>query len=144
MNNMLDLLMNIFNNLSIVTNEENNIQQLDFTKKEDIDKLDKAIDSLINNDFLKNLININLLKDIQSQAHKKFEESEAKKKAEEEKKKVPERPSLLVPEKIKNNITNYACEYMNTMILPYANLTQNQVQDILSGLVDFGCWIYNR
>ena len=144
MNNMLDLLMNLFNNLSVVTNEENNLQQLDFTKKEDVDKLDKAIDSLVNNDFLKNLINVDLLKDIQAQVHKKFEESEAKKKAEEEKKKVPTRPSLLVSEKIKNNITNYACEYMNTMILPYSNLTQNQVQDILSGLVDFGCWIYNR
>ena len=156
MNNTFELLTNLFNNLGSMIDTNNSIEKLDFTKKEDVEKLDKAISIIKNSDnaFIKLIIDEDALNKIQQNAHKIYNESEQKKleaKRLEEKKKIealnrqkrPMRPQLLVSENIKKSITNYACEYMNTMILPYSNLKQNQVQDILNGLIDFACWIYN-
>ena len=141
-NNLFSLLSGIAKAL----NESGEIHQLDFTNKEDVDKLDNAIKVLKENQFFGNLFGTDLFDGIQEKAHKIYEESEAKKKRkeEEEKKKYPIRPQLTVSDQIRKNITDFACEYLNTMILPYANLKEKQVEDILNGLVDFGCWIYNK
>ena len=139
-------LFSFLTGLAKAMNESGEYQQLDFTKKEDVDKLDNAIKTLKENQFFSGLFGSDLFDGIQEKAHKIYDESEAekKRKEEEEKKKYPIRPQLAVSEGIRNNITNLACEYLNTMILPYANLKEKQVEDILNGLVDFGCWIYNK
>jgi len=140
-------LFNLLAGLAKAMNESSKYQQLDFTKKEDIDKLDNAIKILKENEFFSNLFGKDMFDGIQEKAHKIYNESveEKKRKEEEERrKKYPIRPQLTVSENIKNNITNLACEYLNTMILPYANLKEKQVEDILNGLIDFGCWVYNK
>lgn len=137
-------LFNFLTELSKAISESNNYQQLDFTKKEDVDKLDNAIKTLKENKFFSNLFGNNLFDELQEKAHKIYEDECKKKLDEEEKKKVPVRPQLTVSDNIRKNITNLACEYLNTMILPYANLKENQVKDILNGLIDFGCWVYNK
>lgn len=131
---------NLVRELSKSLNNNEAIQQLDFTKKEDVEKLDNAIETLRNNEFFSNFFGEDLFEELQDKAHNIY--AEAHKKDEEDK--TPVRPQLQVSDKIKKQITNLAIEYMNTMILPYANLNQNQVQDILNGLLDFGCWIYKK
>jgi len=141
---------NLFNFLTGIAKalyENEEYQQLDFTKKEDVDKLDNAIKTLKENQFFSNLFGNDLFDGLQEKAHKIYEDSEAEKKRKEEeerRKKYPIRPQLAVSENIRINITNLACEYLNTMILPYANLKEKQVEDILNGLIDFGCWVYNK
>ena len=136
-------LFSFLTGLAKAMNESGDYQQLDFTKKEDVDKLDNAIKVLKENQFFGNLFGTELFDGIQEKAHKIYEEAEKKRKEDEEKK-HPIRPQLAVSEKIRKNITDLACEYLNTMILPYANLKEKQVEDILNGLIDFGCWIYNK
>lgn len=134
-NNLFSLLAGIAKAMS----ESGNYNKLDFTKKEDVEKLDNAIETLKKNEFFSSLFDFDLFDELQKKAHKIYNDA----KKEEEKKKVPTRPQLLVSDKIKKNITDLACTYMNTMILPYTNLNEKQVEDILNGLIDFGCWIYN-
>ena len=136
-------LFSFLTGLAKAMNESGDYQQLDFTKKEDVDKLDNAIKVLKENQFFGNLFGTELFDGIQEKAHKIYEEAEKKRKEDEEKK-HPIRPQLAVSEKIRKNITDLACEYLNTMILPYANLKEKQVEDILNGLIDFGCWVYNK
>ena len=138
-NNLFSFLTGIAKAMS----ESGEYQQLDFTKKEDVDKLDNAIKTLKGNQFFSNLFGNDLFDGLQEKAHKIYDEAEKKRIEEEAKNKVPTRPQLLVSDKIKKNITDLACTYMNTMILPYTNLKQKQVEDILNGLIDFGCWIYD-
>ena len=131
-------LFSLLSNLSKVVNESGKIDTLDFTKKEDVEKLDNAVKTLKSNEFFANIFGEDLLDTLQEKAHKVYND------AHKEEDKTPTRPQLLVSEKIRRNITNLACEYLNTMILPYSELTEKQVQDILNGLVDFGCWMYNK
>jgi len=137
-------LFKFFAELAKSMNESGNYQQLDFTKKEDVEKLDNAIKTLKENKFFSDLFGNDLFNGLQEKAHKIYEDECKKKLDEEEKKKVPTRPQLMVSDNIRKNITNLACEYLNTMILPYAQLKENQVKDILNGLIDFGCWVYNK
>lgn len=136
-------LFSFLTGLAKTMNESGDYQQLDFTKKEDVDKLDNAIKVLKENQFFGNLFGSDLFDGIQEKAHNIYKEAEKKRKEEEEKK-HPVRPQLAVSENIRKNITDLACEYLNTIILPYANLKEKQVEDILNGLIDFGCWVYNK
>lgn len=137
---IMNQFFNLVRELSKSLNNNEAIQQLDFTKKEDVEKLDNAIETLRNNEFFSNFFGEDLFKELQDKAHNIYDKAH-KKDVED---KIPVRPQLQVSDKIKKQITNLAIEYMNTMILPYANLNQNQVQDILNGLLDFGCWIYKK
>jgi hypothetical protein len=131
-------LFNFLTGLAKAMNESGEYQQLDFTKKEDVEKLDNAIKTLKENQFFSELFGNDLFDGLQEKAHKVYEA------AHKDDKKVPTRPQLLVSDAIRNNITNLACEYLNTMILPYSNLKEKQVEDILNGLIDFGCWVYKK
>lgn len=131
-------LFNFLTGLAKAMNESGEYQQLDFKKKEDVEKLDNAIKTLKENKFFSELFGNDLFDGLQEKAHKVYEE------AHKDDNKVPTRPQLLVSEAIRRNITNLACEYLNTMILPYASLKEKQVEDILNGLIDFGCWIYKK
>ena len=81
MNNTFELLTNLFNNLGSIIDTNNSIEKLDFTKKEDVEKLDKAISIIKNSDnaFIKLIIDEDALNKIQQNAHKIYNESEQKK-----------------------------------------------------------------
>jgi len=138
--------MNIMNNgffkfLNDLSNELNQgtVDTLDFTKKEDVEKLEKAVKTLKTNDFFGTLFGDDLLDTLLEKAYNIYNE------AHKNDKKVPERPSTKSPENIKNNIKKLATEYVETTICPYVkNMDENQKNEVIDSLFEFGCWIYNK
>ena len=120
--------------------DEPKIEKLDLSKEEDVEKLNKNIEDmkqLINESpFLQSFINIfnPLLEDLTKELKQK-EEKEVK----------SDRPCDNVPEKIKNNITNYAVEYFDNVIYPKLDeLDESKRKSVIEALTDFGCWLYNK
>ena len=112
-------------------------QTLDFTKKEDVDKLDNAIKEIQDNEFFSSIFGNNFLTDIQEKAHKIYNDAH--------KKKTPVRPSTNVSDNVKNNIRKLATEYVNTTINPYVkDMTNEQCNEIIDSLFEFGCWMYQK
>lgn len=113
-------------------------KQLDFSKKEDIDKAKKYIEEIENNELMTLLVGENLIKSIKDY----IEESYAKL----NKKQHPQRPSLSTSEDVKKNIAKIVQEYTNTMVFPYIkeDVNDKQKHDIVDSLYEFACWMYNR
>ena len=135
----MEELLNLFDNLlSSFDTLENKVEELDFTKKEDIEKLDAAIENLKSSSIVKLFISDEVLDNISKKAHQIYDESN--------KKKLSVQPSLNVEDKIKNQITNLATEYVNTVIYPnlYSELDPKKYKDLVDSLTDFGCWIYKK
>jgi len=123
--------------LSEFINSDNDVQTLDFTKKEDVEKLENAVKTLRNNEFFKTLFDDNLFDVLLDKAHKIYEEAH--------KKVGPERPSLKASKEVKSIIKGFANQYVKENIEPYAKeLTDQQKNDIIDSLFEFGCWIYNK
>lgn len=141
MNNFLSLLDTLVGNLALekeLFNTTNNLEKMDFTKKEDLDKLDDAIKS-IKEYGLDFIFSNDLLDKLYQKAHQIYDESH------KEAKKLPTQPSKIVSEKIKNQITNLAVEYVNKMILPNLDgMDSKKYKNLVDSLTDFGCWIYNK
>ena len=141
MNKFLSLLDTLVDNLDLekeLFNTTNNLEKMDFTKKEDLDKLDDAIKS-IKEYGLDFIFSNDLLDKVYQKAHKIYDDSH------KEIKKLPEQPSKVVSEKIKNQITNLAVEYVNKMIFPNLDgMNSTKYKNLVDGLTDFGCWIYNK
>ena len=130
-----------FKFLNDLSNELNQgtVDTLDFTKKEDVEKLEKAVKTLKTNDFFGTLFGDDLLDTLLEKAYNIYNE------AHKNDKKVPERPSTKSPENIKNNIKKLATEYVETTICPYVkNMDENQKNEVIDSLFEFGCWIYNK
>jgi len=128
-------LFNFLSNLADEIHEGSVYDKLDFTKKEDVEKLDNAIEVLKDNDFFNSIFGEDIFDELQSKAHEIYEESN---------KKVPTRPSSNVSAKIKTNVHKLATEYVDKNIDPYINLTDEQKDEIIDSLYEFGCWIYNK
>ncbi len=130
--NLLDNIMNTLNTLSLIDTPDLK-DELDFTKKEDLDKLDDAIDALKSNKWFMSLMDSSLLDEIKTQAHKIYNESQQKKETD-------------VPETVKNTIINLATEYVNTKIVPEMDTTLNATtyKAIVDTFADFGTWIYKK
>ena len=129
-------LFNFLSNLADEIYEGSVYDKLDFTKKEDVEKLDNAIEVLKDNDFFNSLFGEEIFDELQTKAHKIYEESN---------KKVPTRPSSNVSDDVKDNIRKLAHEYVKTKITPYVkNITNEQYNEIIDSLFEFGCWIYNK
>ena len=129
--NLLDNIMNTLNTLSLIDTPDLK-DELDFTKKEDLDKLDDAIDALKSNKWFMSLIDSSLLDEVKTQAHKIYNESQQKKETD-------------VPETVKNTIINLATEYVNTKIAPEIDgLDSSTYKAMVDGLADFGIWIYKK
>lgn len=125
---MLELLNNIVRLLEDPTYED----KLDFTKKEDLDKLDNAIEDLKNNKLFMTFVDDGLLDEIKEQAHRIYNESQQKKETD-------------VPETVKNTIINLATEYVNTKIAPEMDtLNATTYKAIVDTFADFGTWIYKK
>ena len=117
----------------------NDVQTLDFTKKEDVEKLEKAVETLKTNDFFGGLFGKDLLDSLLEKANQIYIE------AHKDDQKAPVRPSSTTPDTIKNSIRKFATEYVDTTITPYVkNMEEEQKNDIIDSLFEFGCWIYNK
>jgi len=135
-NNLFKFLSNL---MEEITNNQK-VQQLDFTKKEDVEKLDNTIKFLKENKFLSSFFNNDIFEELQDKAHKIYEDS-----LKNQKKEQPQRPSDEIPEKIKNNIHKLAKEYVDTTINPYIdNLSETQYNEIIDSLSEFACWMYKK
>ena len=130
-----------FNFLNNLNNELNTskIESLDFTKKEDVEKLEKAVEILKTNDFFGTLFGNDLFDTLLNKAHQIYFE------AHKNDKKAPQRPSLITPQPIKENVKKLAEKYVNETIVPYVkNIQENQKNEIIDSLFEFACWMYNK
>lgn len=130
---------NFLNALADDLNDNGVIDTLDFTKKEDVEKLEKAVETLKTNDFFGSLFGEDLFDTLLEKAYKIYNDAHKNEKS------APQRPSLKSPENVKNTVKKLANEYVETTIVPYVkNIDETQKNDIIDSLYEFGCWIYNR
>ena len=130
-----------FKFLNDLSQELNNgsVETLDFTKKEDVEKLEKAVETLKTNEFFSTLFGEDLFDTLLEKAHQIYFE------AHKNDKKAPQRPSLSSPENVKATVKKLANEYIETTIAPYIkNMDEKQKNEIIDSLFEFGCWIYNK
>jgi len=126
------------NNLSQELNN-GSVETLDFTKKEDVEKLEKAVETLKTNEFFGTLFGEDLFDTLLEKAHQIYFE------AHKNDKKAPQRPSVTTSKVIQNNVKKLAIEYVETTVTPYVkNMDEKQKNDIIDSLFEFGCWIYNK
>ena len=119
-----------------------NTDKLDFTKKEDVDKLNDTIDELKSYDLFSTFFGdeyTKFLDSLQDYADKTYEESH------KDDVKEPEKPSSkLKNDVMKEKLQKLTSEYVDEVIKPNAKLTDEQIKSVLEGLFEFACWIYNR
>lgn len=130
---------NFLNALADDLNDNGVIDTLDFTKKEDVEKLEKAVETLKTNDFFGSLFGEDLFDTLLEKAYKIYNDAHKNEKS------APKRPSLSSPENVKTTVKKLANEYVETTIVPYIkNMDETQKNDIIDSLYEFGCWVYNR
>ena len=132
----MNSLFKFLNDLSENLSKNTQIETLDFTKKEDVEKLENAIDKLKSSPFLSQFFDNDIFDALLEKANKIYNESH--------KQTAPKRPSIDVNEKVKNNVLNIVNEYVDTMITPYIQLDDTKKQDIIDSLFEFACWMYNK
>lgn len=119
-----------------------NTDKLDFTKKEDVEKLHDTIDELKSYDLFSTFFGneyTKFLDSLQDYADKTYEESH------KDELKEPEKPSSkLKNDVMKEKLQKLTSEYVDEVIKPNAKLTDEQLKSVLEGLFEFACWIYNR
>ena len=119
-----------------------NTDKLDFTKKEDVEKLHDTIDELKSYDLFSTFFGdeyTKFLDSLQDYADKTYEESH------KDDIKEPEKPSSkLKNDVMKEKLQKLTSEYVDEVIKPNAKLTDEQIKSVLEGLFEFACWIYNR
>ena len=125
--------------LSEFINSDDEVQTLDFTKKEDVEKLEKAVETLKDNEFFSALFDDSLFDVLLDKAHKIYEE------AHKDDDKGPKRPSSNVSKDVKKIVKGLATQYIAENVEPYVkSLTEEQKNEIIDSLFEFGCWIYNK
>ena len=119
-----------------------NTDKLDFTKKEDVEKLHNTVDELKSYDLFNTFFcdeYTKFLDSLQDYADKTYEESH------KDDAKEPEKPSSkLKNDVMKEKLQKLTSEYVDEVIKPNAKLTDEQIKSVLEGLFEFACWIYNR
>lgn len=119
-----------------------NTDKLDFTKKEDVEKLHDTVDELKSYDLFSTFFGdeyAKFLDSLQDYADKTYEESH------KDDVKEPEKPSSkLKNDVMKEKLQKLTSEYVDEVIKPNAKLTDEQIKSVLEGLFEFACWIYNR
>lgn len=145
------------------------VNKLDFTKKEDLDKLVEAVDTFKKADsgllgmvktFVGDSLNDtldNVVEAAQQEYAKAHKDDTVKPKAltgtipvrkeidkSAVKPGIPARPSDKTPDEIQHNLVKLVNDYVTEKIEPTANLTEEQIESVSDGLFEFACWIYNR
>lgn len=117
--------------------------KMDFTKKEDLEKLRKAVNDLKNdnNPFVTLVKNIagpvynETLDTILANAENEYKNAQ----------KTVLRPSAKLNDKSKEQIAKITKEYIDTIVVPnFNNINKEQVESITDALFEFACWIYTR
>jgi len=150
----------LFENLDTSMFKLNN-EVIDLASKEGLDKFNKKLDELEENEFgklflehitgkkiyelrdlAKNYYDINNPKDV------KVDESlkEVKQDLKELPKKEFDRPSKHIDINVGLQIHKLVQEYIDTKIKPYAKgiMSEKSINDAYAGLYEFACWIYNK
>lgn len=123
--------------------KNSDLEKLDFSKKEDVEKAEKILNEA--KEWFGDLFNTDTLDYLIDKIHEIHEKKQEELKKKEEQKKLPIQPSIEVSEKVKNNITNMAVEYVDTMIYPNIdNFTEDKRKNVIDALVDFACWMYKK
>ena len=134
---MSNILLELMKNIE---NLEDKKTVLDFTKKEDLEKLENATESLRNNSLFSDFFEDEIFDTILEKARKVYNNAH-KEPAQ------PIKPSTKVSENIKKNVHNLANEYVNTFIVPYISkesMTDEIKHDMIDALYEFGCWVYQK
>jgi len=124
--------------------ENNNVQKLDFTKKEDLEKLENSIKTLRENSLFNCFFEDSVFDTLLAKAKKIYNDAH---KQDLNKQMQPVKPSTNVNNNVKNNCFKLANEYVNKMIVPYINtdfMTPETKKDMIDALYEYGCWIYQK
>lgn len=136
-----------------------NCDNIDLSTKEGLDKFNKYLDTLEENEFGKVFLEYitgkkiyelrDLAKnyfDINNSKSKTPEVDESLKEVKQEEPKEFDRPSKHIDVNIGLQIHKLVQEYIDTMIKPYAKNIMNEksINDAYAGLYEFACWIYNK
>lgn len=135
---MGNILLEIMKNVDDLENLENN-RILDFTKKEDIEKLENAINSLRKTSLFSCFFEDSIFDNLLEKAKKIYNDAHQPKE--------PIKPSTKVSDNIKKNVNKLANEYVNTFIVPYVKketMTEEIKHDMIDALYEFGCWVYQK
>lgn len=141
---------------------ENDLESIDLSTDEGLEKFNKSLDELNNYDLGIFGVFLDELRDLGSKLHDKLKEAEKKKKEEEKQKTKSDlidrnlidhstgqdfkRPSESLSIDKKLTLHKIVQEYIDTMIKPYnhGTLTNNQINDAYAGLYEFGAWVLNK
>lgn len=132
-----DLLSSLFN--------LDDVKELDFTKKEDLDKLKNVVATLKKGDnplfnmiasiFGQETFDDKLLDKLIEHATQVYNDAH--------KNDIVEKPSTKVSDKMQCQIGKLTEEYINTMLLK-GEFTEAQLRAIYNSLFEFACWIYSK
>lgn len=136
--------------------------KLDFSKREDLERLKEAVSDLKNSDnsilsFVKSYMGVdefnNTLDGIVNSAQTIYNKSNKndevtnkiiRKEIDKSEDDCPNKPSYKVSEEMQKQIGSITYEYLKNIIIPNADLTKQQLDSIYEGLFEFACWIYTR
>lgn len=132
-----DLLLSFFN--------LDDVKELDFTKKEDLDKLKNVVATLKKGDnhLLNMIASIFGQKMFDDKLLDKLVEHATQVYNDAHKNDIVEKPSTKVSDKMQCQIGKLTEEYINTMLLK-GEFTEAQLRAIYNSLFEFACWIYNK
>lgn len=136
--------------------------KLDFSKREDLERLKEAVSDLKNSDnsilnFVKSYMGadefnktlddiVNSAQNIYNKSNKKIEltDNSITRKEIDKSEDTVTKPSNKVSEEMQKQIGSITYDYLKNIIIPNANLTKQQLDSIYEGLFEFACWIYTR
>lgn len=146
MTNLMSFLSDLdLNELSKYLNDDYStvVNKLDFTKKEDLDKLTEAVNTFKTSDSaMIQLVKSFMGEELDETLDKVLDY--AKKTYEEAHKEEPVRPSEKISDEMQTRLKNIVTDYLNEVILPNTKLTKEQQESVSDGLFEFASWVYNR
>jgi len=127
-------------------NDAENVNSLDLTNKEDVEKFHEKIDELRENEAFLSLAQLfgydltDELDALDEFADNTFKKAEEKRKQEEKK---IERASAKLTTEQGLQVHKLVQEYVDTMIRPFNNgvLSNEQINNAYAGLYEFCCWL---
>lgn len=146
MNNFLQEILNTFGDTI-------EVEEMDFSKKENVDKIVNAVNEIKNESnglysIVKTFIGEDVLNEVVKYAQQEYAKShlddEVKATTNVPAKTTPSRPSDNVSDEYKKQINKLATEYVDSMVKPYSTLTDEAYNNVKDGLFEFACWLMNR
>lgn len=151
MKNSIFNFCNLFENLI-----DEPVEKLDLTKDDDYKKFNESLDKIseiMNESEMNPLFKLFLsddlideLRELGKEAHDNNDEHkcECKKQCKCNKKTEPELPSSKCTLEQQANIHKIVTEYVETIIRPNTNMSDDVINDAYAGLYEFACWVLNK